>query len=142
MHATTVVTGRFGDASPISGAAYSSRYWKRGIFDALAVVRAACDAAGVPMAAAALRWVMHHSVLSAAHGDGLILGASSFAHLEANLAACGDGPLPPPLVAAFDEAWAVARPTSTSYFRGYGAAIGSSDTFLRKHQVTVPASAV
>ena len=52
-----------------TGAAYSSRYWKAGVFDALAIVRAACDVAGIPMAAASLRWAMHHSVPpSSQHG--------------------------------------------------------------------------
>ncbi len=34
--------GRFGSASPISGAAYSQRYWKNDIFQAMEVVKAAC----------------------------------------------------------------------------------------------------
>ena len=38
-------------------------------------------------AEAALRWLQHHSVLSAEHHDGMIFGASSLKHAEANLKA-------------------------------------------------------
>ena len=84
------------------------------------------------MAEAAIRWVRHHSMLSAKHGDGLIFGASSLHHCESNLAACGPdaGPLPEAVVEAMDEAWVVARPDCESYFRGYGAKPGGVETFL------------
>ena len=49
--------GRFGSASPISGAAYSARYWKQKVFEALEIVRPACETAGIPLAEASLRWV-------------------------------------------------------------------------------------
>jgi aflatoxin B1 aldehyde reductase len=71
--------GRFGKASPISGASYSARYWHPWVFDAVQVVREACLAAELPMAAASLRWLVHHSVLSPEHHDGVIIGASSLA---------------------------------------------------------------
>ena len=37
-------SGRFGDASPISGAAYTDRYWKRETFAALQPIHDACAA--------------------------------------------------------------------------------------------------
>jgi len=134
--------GRFGTGSPISGTVYSERYWKAEIFHGLQVVRAACEGSQIPMAEAALRWLMHHSVLSPSHHDGIILGASSLEHINANLAACAKGPLPEALASAFDEAWAHTRQVSDGYFRGYGKAAGSADTFLKMHQEVVPASAV
>ena len=134
--------GRFGKASPISGKAYSDRYWKAATFDALEVLRAACEAAGIPMAEASIRWLLHHSVLSGKHHDGIIFGASTLDHAQANLIACANGPLPPSLVDAFDDAWRIVRPTAFPYFRDYGSASGSSDTFLRLHQSVVPSSAV
>lgn len=133
--------GRFGKASPISGAAYSARYWKKSVFDALHVLRAACMREGIPMAEASIRWLMHHSVLSARHHDGIIFGASTLTHAQANLAVMDQGPLPQVLVDAFDEAWILARPTAFAYFRDYGSSAGTSDTFLRKYQPVVPNSA-
>ena len=88
------------------------------------------------------RQLMHHSVLSSAHHDGLILGASSLEHLNANLAACAKGPLPEPVVGAYDAAWACARPVADVYFRGYGTRAGGADSFLKMHQEVVPASDV
>jgi aflatoxin B1 aldehyde reductase len=63
-------SGRFGSHSPISGVAYSARYWHQQYFDALEGIRSACAAEDTPMVDAALRWVLHHSVLSAEHNDG------------------------------------------------------------------------
>ena len=82
---------------------------------------------------ASLRWLRHHSALSPQHGDGLIIGASTLAHAHANLAALAGGPLPADVVAAFDEAWAIARPCAFPYFRDYGARAGSADAFLALH---------
>ena len=96
--------GRFGTASPISGASYSARYWNAPVFQALDTVRTACEAEGVSMAAASLRWLCHHSVLSAKHHDGIILGASSAEHVVANLEAAAEGPLPTAILDAFDAA--------------------------------------
>jgi len=126
--------GRFGDKSPISGPAYSSRYWKKAYFKALDVIRVACEKAEISMSEAAIRWLMHHSALSPAHGDGIILGASSIGHCVSNLAACAEGPLPPEVLSAYDEAWEITSSVADSYFRGYGSAPGISDHFLQMHQ--------
>jgi len=134
--------GRFGKASPISGAAYSARYWKSAVFDALQGLRTACEREDIPMAEASIRWLLHHSVLSAKHHDGIIFGASTLAHAQANLDSASKGPLPMTLVEAFDEAWKICRPTAMPYFRSYGTMPGNSDTFLRRFQAVVPNSAV
>ncbi len=96
---------------------YRPRYWKESYLQAAERVRPACAAAGVSMAAAALRWLAHHSRMSAAAGDGTIVGASRVEHAEANLAACAAGPLPEEVAAAFDAAWDLARPDCPKYFR-------------------------
>eukprot|EP00510_Aplanochytrium_minuta_P008657 CAMPEP_0184051718 /NCGR_PEP_ID=MMETSP0956-20121227/4843_1 /TAXON_ID=627963 /ORGANISM="Aplanochytrium sp, Strain PBS07" /LENGTH=69 /DNA_ID=CAMNT_0026344595 /DNA_START=321 /DNA_END=530 /DNA_ORIENTATION=+ len=69
------------------------------------------------MTAAAIRWLMHHSELKGGLNDGLILGASSMQHLEANLAAANKGPLPSDIVLAFDKAWETCEPACPQYFR-------------------------
>lgn len=135
-------SGRFGPQSPISGEAYSQRYWKQQIFEAIEIIRKACEESKINMAAASLRWLMHHSILSAEHGDGIIFGASSLSHCEHNLKYCGEGPLPESVVKSFDQAWELSRFVSTPYFRGYSATPGGCDAFLAKHQKFVPKSAV
>ncbi len=96
---------------------YRDRYWTDAYFEALARVRSAGAAAGRSMAGTALRWLVHHSALAGRGGDAVILGASTDAHLEANLAACAAGPLPEDEVAALDAAWSLARPACPKYFR-------------------------
>eukprot|EP01045_Picozoa_sp_COSAG04_P038011 COSAG04_NODE_9980_length_815_cov_0.927374_1_plen_145_part_00 len=101
-----------GKCGPTSN--YSSRYWKQQYFDALESLRTVCEAEGVPMAEAALRWCRHHSVLSPKHGDGFIIGASSLEHAVANLDAASKGPLPEAIVTAYDEAWKITEPVAQS----------------------------
>jgi aflatoxin B1 aldehyde reductase len=48
-----------------------------------------------------------------------VAGVSSTAQVQSNLAALRDGPLPAPIVEAFEEAWKVARPACEPYFRGF-----------------------
>jgi hypothetical protein len=57
-------------------------------------MREACAQASVSPISAALRWLVHHSMLRGEAGDGVILGESSPAHLTQNLAAVTEGPLP------------------------------------------------
>jgi aryl-alcohol dehydrogenase-like predicted oxidoreductase len=65
---------------------FSDRYWKPSFFAALEVIRHACEAEGVTMANAAIRWTLHHSLLKGSAGDGIIIGASSTKQLSDNLA--------------------------------------------------------
>jgi len=67
---------------------YQERFWKPEYFEAVERIRGACEEAGggLTVAAAALRWLYSHSELDGAKGDGVILGASSAVHLEANMA--------------------------------------------------------
>ncbi len=83
----------------------------------MADLRAACAARDLAMAAAALRWLVHHSRLDAAAGDGIILGVSKPGHLDANLAAGAAGPLDDDLVALFERGWEITRPDCFKYFR-------------------------
>ncbi|TKA45702.1 hypothetical protein B0A49_12041 [Cryomyces minteri] len=48
--------------------------------------------------------------------DGLIMGVSSLAQLEQNLRDCAKGPLPPDVVNALDDAWAVTKATTPNYW--------------------------
>jgi len=103
------------------------------LFDSLEIIRRACEAEKITMADAALRWVIHHSVLNGKYHDGVLFGASSFANLEANLKSFEGGELPKSIVEAFNNAWTVAAPDAEPYFRGYGAKPGNSELFLSKY---------
>ena len=47
-----------------------------------------------------MSWLLHHTGI-----DCIVLGASRIQHLEANLQACAEGPLPAEVVAACDAVW-------------------------------------
>ena len=96
---------------------YQNRYWNAGYFEAVNTFRQACDAEQIEPAAAALRWLAHHSGLDAAKGDGVILGASTTAHFEYNLHSLTQGPLPVSVTKALDAAWEISRPDCVKYFR-------------------------
>jgi aflatoxin B1 aldehyde reductase len=50
---------------------------------------------------------MHHNQLCGGQDDSVILGASTLAHLDQNLAAAEAAPLPLEVVQAFNSAWKV-----------------------------------
>lgn len=58
-----------------------------------------------------------HQFSNQQHVDAIILGASKMHHLEENMAGALGGSLDPQVVAAFDSAWELARPTCPVYFR-------------------------
>ena len=110
--------GRF-NGGTVWGKIYQGRFMQEKQFDALDIVLKACKSAGdISPAEAALRWMMHHSGLSSAYGDGIIIGASKIHHFEANMAALSQGPLPDTVVKAYDEAWELCRPIAPAFSRG------------------------
>jgi aflatoxin B1 aldehyde reductase len=96
---------------------YRGRYWLEEHFNAVSIISEACGKTETPMAQAALRWLAYHSLLEAEAGDGIIVGASSMAHLKDNLAAFQQKELPREVVEAYDEAWEIVRPVCPKYFR-------------------------
>lgn len=99
--------------------AYQERYWKPAIFSALRTIKEECASAGITMAAAAVRWLGHHSALDHTAGDAIIIGASRMSQLQENIAAIAAPPLPEGVVESFNRAWEIAKPDSPSYFRHY-----------------------
>ena len=102
-------------------------YLRPAYLQALRELHGACQAVSPPLAIAdaAQRWLLHRSLLSGDHGDGVILGASSADQLQANLAACvgeGSGPLPASVVEAFETAWALTESSCPTYFSRYSGA--------------------
>lgn len=97
---------------------YQARYWKADYFSVIEDFSSACKAENIAPAAAAIRWLVHHSDISdntAYHG--VILGASSLTHFRQNLAACNEGPLPGKIVESLDTGWEKVRPCCIQYFR-------------------------
>ena len=108
--------GRF-DPNTQQGKMYRARYWTREYFEAVKIVQAAADKAGLTMAETALRWVSHHSLMNREHGDSVIIGASSVKHLLQNLDDLEKGPLPEEVVKSLDEAWGVVKKDINKYWR-------------------------
>lgn len=99
----------------MQGKSFRGRYWNDTYFAALDVVRPVAQRLGLTTAEAALRWLSHHSKLKQEHGDAIIVGASSAAQLENNLADLEGGSLPEELVSAMDQAWATVKGISGPY---------------------------
>lgn len=96
---------------------YRKRYWKQSYFDAVDAIKQACDAEGIPMAEAAYRWLVNHSMMDAEIGDGILLGASRIEQMTQNMAAAQKGALSQNILDAMDAAWEIARPDSPAYFK-------------------------
>ncbi|KAJ5188348.1 Drug/metabolite transporter [Penicillium cf. griseofulvum] len=109
--------GRYSDSSS-TGANYRQRYFRDATFEALSIIEPVVEKHGLTMLETALRWVRHHSALRMDNGghDGVLVGVSSFAQLETNLADLQKGPLPEEVVQALDQAWLVAKSNSPNYW--------------------------
>ena len=105
-------TGRFAQHE-----AYRGRYWKDNYFAAMEDLHRTCTELDIAPTAAALRWLVHHSSLTADAGDGIVLGASRVSQLQENMIACTQGPLPDPLLQVLDRGWDATRPDCMKYFR-------------------------
>lgn len=96
---------------------YRDRYWKQSYFDAIGEIKKACDAENIPMAEAAYRWLVNHSMMRSELGDGILLGASRIEQMNQNMIAATKGYLPQSILDAMDAAWEIAKPDSPAYFK-------------------------
>ena len=114
-----VKSGRFtGLGDEKYGKMYQDRFMLAEHFEAMEIVLAACETESIPPAEAALRWCKWHSGLSSEFGDGIIIGVSTMAHFESNMASLDKGPLPSSILEAYDKAWALCKPVVAAYSRG------------------------
>lgn len=103
-------------AGPIPGtrfdgnAMYQNRFWKQEYFDAVEALRTVADRLGISLVELSLRWLVHRT-------DCIIIGASKFEHLAANLAAFDGDDLPSDAVDACNEVWAKLRGPTPQYNR-------------------------
>jgi aflatoxin B1 aldehyde reductase len=122
--------GRFSAAVGDMGEQYRERYFRDSFFGSLKLIEPAVKKAGLAMTETALRWCVHHSALrvggvkylddeknSTPLNDGIIIGVSSQAQLEANLRDLEKGPLPEEVVNALDQAWKIAMLDQPEYWR-------------------------
>lgn len=121
-----LLTGRYGrfEDAPTDGRfthrpGYQNRYWKKSYFDAVEIVKTACEAEGLTTVEAAYRWMAYHSMLREDWGDGIIIGASRLNHLIQNMETVKRGALPQGVLDAFEQAWQICRPDSPEYFTLY-----------------------
>ncbi|KAG0346988.1 hypothetical protein BG004_000337 [Podila humilis] len=121
--------GRF-DGSSGMGKIYRDRYWNKLFFEAVQSLTKVADENHLTLLEASLRWMRHHSGLGP--NDGIIIGASSMEHLEANLSNLNKGPLPQAMVTAFDDAWEHVKVACPSYFKDEASAKAVSDAATTK----------
>ncbi|MDH3221713.1 MAG: aldo/keto reductase [Gammaproteobacteria bacterium] len=96
---------------------YRDRYWKQDYFGVLQQLGDACGEFGITPTQAAMSWLVNHSLLDADQGDGIILGITRLEHLQANMAACKQAPLEPPILDILDRGWEIIKPNCFKYFR-------------------------
>jgi aflatoxin B1 aldehyde reductase len=109
--------GRYSDTSAAQGTRYRGRYFKDETFKALELIETAASKHNLTLLEVAFRWLRHHSALNVNGGDdGVIIGVSSFEQLKGNLVDLEKGPLPQDVIDALDEAWLVAKPTTSVYW--------------------------
>jgi aryl-alcohol dehydrogenase-like predicted oxidoreductase len=113
-----LLTGKQQPAAPLPGTrfdknqAYLDRYWHEANFSAVQELATIAQAADRSLVSLALNWILHHSA-----ADAVILGASRLVHLEENLRAVEEGPLPSEAVAGCDRVWGRLRGPSPKYNR-------------------------
>ncbi|KAH7371184.1 NADP-dependent oxidoreductase domain-containing protein [Pyrenochaeta sp. MPI-SDFR-AT-0127] len=104
------------DPSTTQGKFHRNRYWNDVNFAAAEILTDTVSKLGISASEAALRWLAHHSALEKDRGDAVVVGASSQAHLEENLAALEKGPLPIDVLEALDAGWAKIRPLPLKFW--------------------------
>jgi aryl-alcohol dehydrogenase-like predicted oxidoreductase len=113
-----LLTGKHSAAAPIPGSRfdgnkmYIDRYWNSVNFAAVARLSEIAASAARSLVSLSLNWLLRHT-----SADCIILGASKVEHLEANLTACEEGPLPPETLTACDDVWAMLRGAAPKYNR-------------------------
>jgi len=98
---------------------YEERYLNRNeMFAALDTIADAASSAGITsILEAAVRWTQHHSAVDADCGDAVLIGVSRIEQLEPIMRAAAQGPLPEPVVDAFEIASDIIRMKSEYYLQ-------------------------
>ena len=121
-----LLTGRYGryEDAPTDGRFthrpnYQKRYWKKSYFDAVEIIKLACEEESITTIEATYRWLAYHSMLNVERGDAIIIGASKADHLKQNMETVKAGPLSDAVVDAFEKAWQHCKADCPEYFTLY-----------------------
>ncbi len=121
-----LLSGRYSefDSAPTDGRFthrpnYQGRYWKKSYFEAVKVIKDACEKNGITIIEATYRWLMNHSMLEPERSDAVLIGASKINHLKQNIESAKAGPLSKEIVDAFEKAWEITKGDSPNYFTLY-----------------------
>ena len=108
---------------------YMPRFYTDKNFEAIDIIRRACEIDSITMVEATYTWLMRHSGLT--EDDGVLIGASSIAQLEQNLEACTAASqtngLSAQLLEAFDEAWQLTEEGAFPYWRSFSSDMPDRD---------------
>jgi aryl-alcohol dehydrogenase-like predicted oxidoreductase len=113
-----LLTGKHNGETPLPGTrfaqseAYRNRYWHAANFEAVRELSVLAAQSGRSLVSLSLNWLFHHTPV-----DCIILGASRLGHLEENLRALEDGPLPLEVVGQCDRIWERLRGPFPKYNR-------------------------
>jgi aryl-alcohol dehydrogenase-like predicted oxidoreductase len=112
-----LLTGKHQSSAPLEGRftrmpIYKDRYWHPANFDAVQKLTSIASEAGRSLTSLAIGWLLQNVSVTS-----VILGASRLEHLQENLKALDDRPLPPETLAACDEVWRTLRGVTPQYNR-------------------------
>jgi len=98
-----------------AAARYQGWYFKDSYFNALDKYLEFVKKHNLTPTEVAARWLAHHSYLSAAYGDAIIVGASRVDQLETNLQEIERGPLPAEVAQFVSNLWAEIKKDAPPY---------------------------
>lgn len=96
---------------------YQDRYWKPDYFDVLQQLSIKSAEFDINPVEVAMSWLVQHSMLDAARGDAIILGASRIEQLDENLQSMNAKPLDQSILDILDTGWEMIKPNCFKYFR-------------------------
>jgi len=91
------------------GRLYRGLFFKDSHFEALEKLKQKAKEHNITVPEIAIRWAVHHSVLSRAHGDGIILGGKTFQRFKDALDFSEKPALPADVLQAIDGVWDIVK---------------------------------
>jgi len=105
------------DPSNAGGKIYRDNFFKDSYFQALEKLKATAAEHGISVEELSYRWLNHHSLLKAEHGDRIILGGKTFEKIQKSLEYVERPPLPVEVVKIADEVWELVKAEAAPYHR-------------------------
>jgi len=108
--------GRFDPATPV-GRFYRAMFFKESYFKALDSLKEAGKQYNLTITEIAIRWLVHHSQISARYNDGVVLGGNNLQHVKQNLEYAERPPLPEDIVKLAQDVWELIKADAPPYCR-------------------------